>query len=196
MLISETGPRKTDQLTSRLDDRGFTLIEVLIVVFIIGLMSSLVLFSLPERPPEVHREVDRTMRIFKLAAREAIASGEPVAWRQGDGGHEFRRYRFGKWQYLSTGPLTRVQDLEYSEGVSLEIIRSAQDERDRSDRDRRRDDEDEGPPPFEPDLVFFPTGESNDVLLRITGREGVEYVSVKPGGVIFSGATEVSAYGR
>ncbi len=79
-------------------DGGWTLVELLVVVFVIGLMSGLVVMSLPPGTPLAEREADRLARILDRTAKEAIVAGEPLAWRLDGGAYRLERYRDGDWQ--------------------------------------------------------------------------------------------------
>lgn len=108
MLISATG----NNPVRGGNDAGFTLIEVLVVVFIIGLMSGAVALTLLARPNAVQTEASALANALRQAARESIVSGEVIAF--GEFGREmvFERYRAGAWQRINrtTKRLARDDD--------------------------------------------------------------------------------------
>ena len=86
-------------------EAGFTMVEVLIVVFIIALMSAVVVMNLPAAKPEAVSRADALVRDLNRASHEAIVSGEPVALAVRGGAYRFERYRAGFWS--PTGAVIR-----------------------------------------------------------------------------------------
>lgn len=156
-------------------DAGFTLLELMVVIFIIGLMASVVVISLPDPRPSLSDEAERTSRIMQMASREAIASGEPVGWRAGQAGHEFRRYRFGKWEPFDTGPLAQRQHLAFGEGVTVVVPRAsgANNPRRAADRETRKEIA-----VFQPAIVFFPSGETSGASLVVRGSDDEHVLTI------------------
>lgn len=77
---------------------GFTLVEVLVVVFILALMATVVVMSVPEGRSDAEVKAEALALRLSQASHEAIASGEPVAWSLGGGAlHRFERQRRGNW---------------------------------------------------------------------------------------------------
>jgi general secretion pathway protein H len=71
--------------------RGYTLIELLITVAIIGIAAGLVTLSL--RGNEARRlseETDRLAALFRMAAAEARISGRALVWEADLSGYHFR----------------------------------------------------------------------------------------------------------
>jgi general secretion pathway protein H len=103
MRISATGSRR---------DLGFTLIEMMVVIAIIGLMSAAVIFVMPDPRGRLVDEAE------KLAARAAAARDEAVICacemrlRVTGSGYSFDRRRRGIWEPIAEKPLrpARWQD--------------------------------------------------------------------------------------
>ena len=109
--------------------RGFTLIEVLVVVVIVGIVSGLVLFSFGVLGDDrsLQREARRLSSLVELASEEALMQGR-------DFGLEFTRtgYRFLEHDPLTTGwyeivgdELLRPRTLE--EPLELELVLEERD---------------------------------------------------------------------
>lgn len=78
-------------------DAGFTLVELLVVITVIGLMASVAVLSLPNRRPDTQEDVERLAARLQLAADMAVLSGRPT-------GVEFSRDKYrilvrrqGRW---------------------------------------------------------------------------------------------------
>lgn len=95
MPTSATGPRNS---ADRRAPRGFTLLEVMVVVAIIGVLLVVVRLALPDRRGEA---LATEAREFVLALEEcrdsAVLSGAPVGIRLRGEAYGFEHYR-GRWQ--------------------------------------------------------------------------------------------------
>jgi general secretion pathway protein H len=87
--------------------RGFTLPEALVVVFLIGLLSTMaVALVRVDDAARADREARRLAALIELAAVEARASGRGIAWSPESGGYAFwRRDENGDWtQFAEDSP--------------------------------------------------------------------------------------------
>lgn len=90
-------------------DRGFTLIEMLVVLLIMGLLAGLVsTIAQPDDRALLRVEAERLAQLMDVAATESRFTGKPVAWTA-DG----PSYRF--WQYS--------EDMGWSEIVNDDLLR-------------------------------------------------------------------------
>lgn len=60
------------------DNRGFSLVEVMVVVAIVGLMASVVILSLPSKSNQFRQSVEQTGRTLTALSRSSILSGQAV----------------------------------------------------------------------------------------------------------------------
>ncbi|MEM0986504.1 MAG: GspH/FimT family pseudopilin [Pseudomonadota bacterium] len=150
-------------------EAGFTLVEILVVVFIVALMSAVVVVNLPAPKPAGLVRADEIARDLRRASQEAIISGEPIALSILDGRYRFERYRAGFWSPAGAVSAGR----EASTGrVSVEIIRDdAGNRRRNAPQDRTGDTTAE----FERQLVFSPVGDATPARVIISGS-GDEWV--------------------
>ncbi len=83
-----------------MQERGFTLIEILIVIAIIGIAGSLIVLSDKSGPKRLlEGEADRLVQILTLAQEEAEVSGQVFAAVISLQGYHFeRRNRAGRWE--------------------------------------------------------------------------------------------------
>lgn len=79
--------------------RGFTLLEVMVVVCIIAVLSSIVVIAaLPGEAALAEKEARRLAALLELASAEARASGQTIAWSPERDGYSFwRRSDEGEW---------------------------------------------------------------------------------------------------
>lgn len=154
-------------------EAGFSLTELLVVVFIIGLMSTLVLVSIPPAATPLERAADRLENSLSQAAREAIVSGEPIAWsHSATGGSRFEAYRQGEWTGLgnvrTAGPTSNIEIRVEHLGLTL-----AEDETDEEGGARRGGRVDS----FVRSVIFYPVGEATPARIHLS--EGLEEIVLR-----------------
>ncbi|MGQ0587865.1 MAG: type II secretion system minor pseudopilin GspH [Gammaproteobacteria bacterium] len=89
---------------------GFTLIEILVVVVIIGVMATLAVLSIGSRTLDdrMALEARRLHELLALAADEAVLQGIELGFVQTADGYEFLVLKDGHWAALENpGPLRR-----------------------------------------------------------------------------------------
>ncbi len=87
---------------------GFTLIEVLVVVLIIGIIITFAALSLGNRAldSQLDNEGERLHQLFALAAEDAEMQGLELGWRYTQDGYEFLALNdSGVWEPFGAGPL-------------------------------------------------------------------------------------------
>jgi len=81
---------RTSAAGSRLDARGFTLLELLVVVAIIAIATAGVSFALRDSSAtQLEREAQRLAALLESARAQSRASGVPVRWYATEGGFHF-----------------------------------------------------------------------------------------------------------
>ncbi|HZP12151.1 MAG TPA: type II secretion system minor pseudopilin GspH [Nevskiaceae bacterium] len=88
--------------------RGFTLIEILVVVLIIGIIITFAALSLGNRTldSQLDNEGERLHQLFALAVEDAEVQGLELGWRYTPDGYEFLVLNQGSgWQPFEAGPL-------------------------------------------------------------------------------------------
>ena len=79
--ISETGRCSRAQATACRGSAGFTLVELLVVLLILGIMSSFIALSTrPDARQEAATEATRLRVILEAALQDAQLTGRPLAW--------------------------------------------------------------------------------------------------------------------
>lgn len=81
---------------------GFTLVELLIVLTILGLLSAAVVIALPDARGSVREEALRFAARVGQARDRAVIEARPVAVRVTADGYAFERRRGREWQPVET----------------------------------------------------------------------------------------------
>ncbi len=101
---------------------GFSLIELLVVVFIIGIIIGFATLSLGGRALDdrLQEEARRLERIFSLAAEESLLSGQQIGWLYADGGYRFLVLGPDAWLPYGDGSPLRPRTLP--EPIQLDVL--------------------------------------------------------------------------
>lgn len=103
--------------------RGFTLIEMLVVLMIIGIFLGLVRANL--RPGEqdlLRTEAERLAQLLDLAAEESRLTGKSLAWTADTSGYRFwHRSRENEWSEIRDSELLRARSLP--QGMTISDLR-------------------------------------------------------------------------
>jgi general secretion pathway protein H len=97
--------------TGRSDERrpaGFTLVELLVVVTILGLASAAVVLALPDTRPTLTAEAERFAARVLRAREEAVLTNQAVEVEVDAAGYAFRKRMRGEWRALEDGPFART----------------------------------------------------------------------------------------
>lgn len=96
---------------------GFTLVEILVVIAIVGIMLTLIRVNLDSDPSRIVRnETERIALLIEAARDEAITRGQPLAWSVKEGAIVFwqrDREKRGQWIDLADSDIRRQRlDIE------------------------------------------------------------------------------------
>ncbi len=143
-----------------LHQRGFTLLEILVVLVIIGIITSMAVLNIGDRKDEVlQREANRISALIKLAREEAILEGREYGlgfWRE-----HYQFYELDEeaetWSPLAGDSHLRPRELPETVGIMLElenqeILLGAK-------------------PPEKPQIFILSSGETTAFILQIEPTE-------------------------
>lgn len=114
--------------------KGMTLVEVMTVLFIIGLTAGIVTLTLPQRPTEEQASAQAFATVLRNAQDQAIFAGQPLGLQLTDRGYTLVQWRQDGWR-----PQGRPELLPRAMEISVETEERAR-------------------PESWPELVFDPTG--------------------------------------
>ena len=130
----------------RASERGMTIVEVLMVVFIIGLTAGIVTLTIPQRPTLEQAKAQAFAQVLRDAQDQAIMTGQPVGLRFSDTGYAMVQWQRERWMVRG-----RPEQLP----PRLDIVPQA----DPTDH-----------PDGWPDFVFDPTGIIEPATFELRGR--------------------------
>lgn len=166
---------------------GFTLLELLVVVFIIGILSTLFTLSvgLTGSDRELETETDRLIAVVQLASDEAVMQGRELGMRFYPDGYEFATFQEdfveyydidesdeteeqdrSEWNVLSNEDLLGQRSLP--EGILLELeIDGRSIVLDRHDADDRDDENENSERDYQPQIRLFSSGDVSPFLVHL-----------------------------
>jgi len=170
---------KAAYLITRSRQRGFTLIEMLIALMIVGLAASVVILNAPPAGQTAKKEATRFAARLSAASSEAIITGEVLGLELFTDGYRFLRYRGGDWVEADgrvLSPWLLEAGLSLSFGVG-ETVSLKDNDKIISGRGADRgfggvdfDAEKENAPTPPPPVQFHPYGEDTPVQVAFSDK--------------------------
>lgn len=102
-------------LMTRQNSAGFTLVELMVVLLIIGLMASIVVFSFPSGSSALEEDAQRFAARTAALRDNAILQSRPMAVQVTPSGYSFLERRKGSWSVIEDKPFVSTN---WSSGVS------------------------------------------------------------------------------
>jgi general secretion pathway protein H len=138
-------------------NRGFTLVEMLMVLVIIGLLSSVVVLTVPMGSASLRDEARVLAARLKLAAQESVMRGAATGALISPEGYAFYRLQNGKWIEVTDERAFARQ--VWRKGVTAETARTANMTSAVSDKKV-----------IVPNVVFDPTGLSSTFSIALSAQ--------------------------
>jgi general secretion pathway protein H len=128
-------PREmTGRVPGRKAEAGFTLVELMIVVAVIGLASAIAVLAIPDPRGRLVDEGARFATRVRAAQDAAVIAGRPVSVWVTPGGYGFDERRGGQWIAIAEKPLRVAQWAEGTQALIAERARVTFDSTGMADR--------------------------------------------------------------
>lgn len=166
---------------------GFTLIELVMSLFVLGLVSGAIILTLPSQESHEQSEADRLAARLSAASNHSILSGEVVGAAVSENGYRFYRLVQGEWTELKSEPLTPQTfspdtGLAFSLSYVSPVIEPV----------ARLNLEAAPSKAMRPNIVFYPMGLNTPFSISIGGGEGEIKVESRGAGLVVSGESDAS----
>lgn len=163
-------------------ESGFTLVEILCVLVLLGLTAGLVVLNLPKPPPPFKTEVAGAASLMNLAARESVIDGKTRGLEITSSGLEILKYD-GEW--VSEGH----RDFNYVYGLELTVERQSIDLTDRT-RKKEKANKETSESELTPLIYFDATGNVTPFTISVQGEEETFTLAPNPRGRIIMESAE------
>jgi general secretion pathway protein H len=141
------------------NDRGFTLVEMLVVLVIIGLLSSVVVLTVPMGSASLRDDARVLAARLKLASQESVMKGAATGALISPEGYAFYRLQNGKWIEVTDERAFARQ--VWRKGVAVETLRAANAPSVSASRDKKA---------VVPNVVFDPTGMTTPFSISLAAQ--------------------------
>lgn len=176
-MISVTGIYRISNKMLKLRQTGFTLMEVMLVILLMGLTAAAVTMSIGNSGPQqgLERTAQQFMAATELVLDETVLSGQFIGIVIEKTSYQFVFYKDGKWNPLEKDRMLSEKQMET--GVSLNLVLDGlplvqEDEENKSWFDEpfieaKTEDKKKHP---EPQIMLFPSGEMSAFELSFIAK--------------------------
>lgn len=155
--------------------RGFTLLELLLVVFIVGIIATFSVVSITDRAQDdrLQQEALRLQALLRLAQETAVLQGSEIGFISDGRTYEFLELddETGVWRTLPDDTPLRPRELPASMNLEVRVDDFTLPTPREKEADQDKEDDEEAPPL--PDLYFLSSEEVSpfELILSADGSE-------------------------
>ena len=169
MPTSATGISASSALgTSRARSKGFTLIELMLVVFIIGLITAaaVITFGGDRRDTELDREAERLDALFDYVREQAELQTRDYGFRANDVSYSFVVFDVLQNQWRTADEDDALRERKFPEGIEPQVV--VEGRQIVLDQKKRAIDD------FKPQVLIFANGDLSSFEVSLRREEGTE----------------------
>lgn len=100
--------------------RGFSLIEIMVVLVIVGLLASTVVLTLPDGKAATSEQVNRFAARVAMVAQESIVTNTTMGLAISGEGYAFYKYKDGRWSELKNDRVFGRENWNAAATISIE----------------------------------------------------------------------------
>ncbi len=184
--ISVTGTCRTSNKMLKLRHAGFTLMEVMLVILLMGLTASAVTLSIGQKGPEqtLEKAAQQFIAATELVLDETVLSGQFVGIVVDKSSYKFVYYKDGKWNPLEKDRILSEKQLGKNVTLNLVLDGLPLEQEDEEEAESWFDkpliepsvtDKKKHP---EPQILIFPSGEMSPFELSFITKTDVGQLDV------------------
>ncbi len=102
-------------------NKGFTLVEILAVLMIIGIMAGVIVLSIPAPVSDIEKNTQKLKRIISQISQSAVINNKAYGFSVSGNKVEFMRYENELWQKFETIEFSTQNISIYKNGVRLNL---------------------------------------------------------------------------
>lgn len=136
---------------------GFSLIELLIVVLIIGIISSIAVLYIDTAHERLKSQVQLLSQMIEATGEQAIITGKPMAMIFEEAEYFFSQWDGKQWQQLNRKPFKPVR---LKDDIKLSFYRKVTNS-------NRADNKSKGRSVIDNRVYFLPTGETESFYIEL-----------------------------
>lgn len=106
------------KIAANQEEAGFTLVELMVVLVIVGLMASIVILSLPNGSDALDDDAQRFAARTAALRDNAILQSRPMAVQVTPSGYSFLARREGSWDVMADKPFVSTN---WSSGITAAV---------------------------------------------------------------------------
>lgn len=145
-------------------DAGMTLVEVMLVIFIMGLVTSVAVMTLPPRETQQERAVRKVETVLRDAQDRSVLTGEIIGIQPTENGIELVSWTGEEWLAIQRARL------DLPDGVRLEVLPPDGALQSREDTPQR--------------IIFNPLGRAEPINVAVNRRSWSQRLTLTPDGEV------------